>query len=169
MINEKHLKFLDFLLPRLSNEYPEGGLLEYYANEYQKDEGEEFSYSDLIHFQELYDCEYFTVKSDLGYVVIEPETKSIITDYETLSNYLQQQAILIAEEHTEINNSKVLKQDNLKLQNDNLRYLRKIRDQEQGIRDLDEQNKFIETLKGYWWLFGACLLIGYFLNELINL
>ena len=57
---------------------------------------------------------------------------------------------------------------NLKLQNENLEYSKTIRDQEARIRDLEEQNKFIELLKGYWWVLLICVGIGAALLELLD-
>jgi hypothetical protein len=54
----------------------------------------------------------------------------------------------------------------LKLQKDSLEYQFTIREQQDRIRNLEEQNKFIELLKGYWWVFLICIGIGAGLLEL---
>jgi len=52
---------------------------------------------------------------------------------------------------------------------DNLKYLKKIRKQEDRIRNLEEQLKTINVIKAYWWLIGVSILIGGVLSELISL
>lgn len=49
--------------------------------------------------------------------------------------------------------------DVLKLQKENLEYQATIRKQLDRIRDLEEQTKLIELLKGYWWVGGIILII----------
>ena len=49
------------------------------------------------------------------------------------------------------------------LQKDKLLYEQKIRAQNDRIRNLEEQIKFVNLLKQYWWFIGVCITIGIFL------
>jgi len=75
-----------------------------------------------------------------------------------LDKELIQQAKLASKEHAET--------EILKLQKDSLEYQLTIREQQDRIRNLEEQNKFIELLKGYWWVLIICLGIGRLLGML---
>jgi len=59
--------------------------------------------------------------------------------------------------------------ENLRLQNDNLEFLKTIRDQEAKIRNLEEQTKFMELLKSYWWVLLTCMGIGIFATKVWNI
>lgn len=66
--------------------------------------------------------------------------------------------------------AKVAKKEDLEieiklLQKDNLEYQKKIREQSDRIRDLDEQIKFISLIKLYWWLIPTCIAFGIFLAK----
>lgn len=56
--------------------------------------------------------------------------------------------------------SKKIEDENLKLQNENLIYSKTIREQEQRIRNLDENNKIFEVIKNYWWLLASLYALG---------
>jgi hypothetical protein len=64
---------------------------------------------------------------------------------------------------------KELEKQKLKLETENLKYQKTIRDQEQRIRNLSEQNSSIELLKNYWWLILFSIGLGFLLAEIINL
>lgn len=53
-----------------------------------------------------------------------------------------------------------LQKQNIELQNENLAYQQTIREQEARLRSFDEQNKFIELLKSYWWIIVSAFGIG---------
>lgn len=53
-----------------------------------------------------------------------------------------------------------LQKKNIELQNENLAYQQTIREQEARLRSLDEQNKFVEVLKNYWWLITGAFALG---------
>lgn len=61
-----------------------------------------------------------------------------------------------------------LELDNLQLQNENLKYSQTIRDQQTRIRNLEEQIKFIELLKQYWWVLFICIGIGIYIGNLLD-
>lgn len=54
------------------------------------------------------------------------------------------------------------------LQKDNLEYQRKIREQTDRIRNLDEQIKSISLLKQYWWVICLCIGIGIFIGKILE-
>jgi hypothetical protein len=56
----------------------------------------------------------------------------------------------------------------LKLQKDSLEYQLTIREQQDRIRNLEEKTKFIELLKGYWWVLIISGGIGAVLLELLD-
>lgn len=53
-----------------------------------------------------------------------------------------------------------LQKKNIELQNENFAYLQTIREQEARLRSFDEQNKFVELLKSYWWIIVTAVGIG---------
>jgi hypothetical protein len=56
----------------------------------------------------------------------------------------------------------------LKLQKDSLEYQLTIREQQDRIRNLEEQTKSIELLKGYWWALLICLGIGTYIGTVLD-
>jgi len=88
-MTEKHLNFLDFILPRLCKNYENGDVLSSLAEYYKRDTGNDFVYENIKPFQDLYDGVYFNVINNLGLVVITPEYKVIIDSHGSLSKYLQ--------------------------------------------------------------------------------
>ena len=69
-------------------------------------------------------------------------------------------------QQVKLDSKEQLETEILKLQKDSLEYQLTIRGQQDRIRNLEEQNKFIELLKGYWWLLIICLGIGRLLGML---
>jgi hypothetical protein len=65
-----------------------------------------------------------------------------------------------------LNIKEQLELDILNLQKESLEYNLTIRKQQDRIRNLEEQTKFIELLKGYWWVLLICIGIGAGLLEL---
>jgi len=59
-----------------------------------------------------------------------------------------------------------LEKEKLSLETENLKYKQTIRDQEQRIRDLNEQNSTFQLIKNYWWLLLLLLSIGYFIGKI---
>lgn len=59
-----------------------------------------------------------------------------------------------------------LEKEKLLLETENLKYQQTIRNQEQRIRDLSEQNSFIQLVKNYWWLLLFLISIGIFIGRL---
>jgi len=88
-MTEKHLNFLDYLLPRLSK-CPDGEFIDSIAYEYEKESGISFDTDEIDHFESLYEYQYFTFPySNLNRTAkITPETKEIIDTYGSLSKYL---------------------------------------------------------------------------------
>ena len=64
-----------------------------------------------------------------------------------------------AKQKSKTDKKEQLETEVLKLQKDSLEYHVTIREQQDRIRDLEEQTKLIELLKGYWWVGGIILLI----------
>jgi hypothetical protein len=54
------------------------------------------------------------------------------------------------------------------LQKDKLKYEETIRDQNDRIRNLTEDLRFISLIQKYWWLIGACIGLGWFLGEILD-
>lgn len=69
-------------------------------------------------------------------------------------------------QQAKLDSKEQLETEILKLQIDSLEYQLTIRKQQDRIRNLEEQNKFIELLKGYWWVLIICLGIGRLLGML---
>jgi hypothetical protein len=63
-------------------------------------------------------------------------------------------------QQAKLDSKEQLETEILKLQKDSLDYQLTIREQQDRIRNLEEQNKFIELLKGYWWVLLICIGIG---------
>ena len=76
------------------------------------------------------------------------------------------------EEQNEKEQEAIIKQlqyDNLDMQNESLKYQQTIRDQEQRIRNLEEQNQFLSLLQKYWWAISISIGIGIGLRELLDI
>ena len=87
-MTEKHLNFLDYLLPRLS-QCPEGEFIDSIAYNYEKESAISFDYNEIAHFESLYEYKYFTFPYSINRTaIITPETKEIIYTYGSLSKYL---------------------------------------------------------------------------------
>lgn len=85
---DKHLKFLDFVLQKLSENYETGDTIDAIAYYYEKETGVNFPEEDIQLFEDLYEDTYFKRISNVGLMVITPKTKKIIDDYGSLSKYL---------------------------------------------------------------------------------
>jgi hypothetical protein len=128
-MTEKHLLFLDYLLPILSKR-PDGGFIDDIAHDYKKVCGISFDTDEIDHFESLYEYKYFTFPySYLNRTAkITPETKENIDNYGSLSKYLNivdeskaiEQAKLDDKEKLEIKIAK-LTEINLTLQNKQLK------------------------------------------------
>lgn len=105
-MKEKYLRFLDFILPILSEKYPDGMSLATLAHNYEKETQIQFNYQDRIHFQNQYDNQYFEISGNLDYAIINPETKEINDSNESLSHYLEAQNISNSLEHEHRNFNK---------------------------------------------------------------
>jgi hypothetical protein len=68
----------------------------------------------------------------------------------------------------QIDSKAQLETEILKLQKDSLEYQLTIRGQQDRIRNLEEQIKTIELLKGYWWVLLICLGIGTYIGTLLD-
>lgn len=87
-INEKDLKFFDFILPIFSEDINASYYLEQYAKDYKLKTGIEFTVNDLRTFIDEYDDKYI-IKSGSGLVVkISIDTKRIIDHHGSLTKYL---------------------------------------------------------------------------------
>lgn len=98
-MKEKYLRFLDFILPILSEKYPDGMSLATLAHNYEKETQIKFNYQERIHFQNQYDNQYFEISGNLDYAIITSETQKIIDSNESLSQYLEAQNISNSLEH----------------------------------------------------------------------
>lgn len=120
-MSEKHLKLLDFILPKLSKIYDNSISLAKLTHEYKKETGIKFNYNEEKYFLDSYDCKYFEyIDGTNDHIKITPETKDIIDNNESLSEYLNQEIKQIQSEQIENHDLKKLQFDNLKLQNENL-------------------------------------------------
>jgi hypothetical protein len=119
-MTERNLEFLDYILLKLNENYPDGDSINSLAHKYKKDTGKIFDYKDQNHFQELYDNKYFTNNGNGSYLVITAETKEKIDTYGSLSNYFEEENNLNQSNQKEDEELKKLQTDNLKLQNENL-------------------------------------------------
>ncbi|OBX22052.1 MULTISPECIES: hypothetical protein [Bizionia] len=76
-------------------------------------------------------------------------------------------------ESIESEKQKMLDKDNLDLeikvlQKDNFEYQHTIREQNDRIRNLTEELQFVNLIKQYRWLIGACIGLGWFLGEILE-
>ena len=127
-MTEKHLNFLDYLLPRLS-QCPDGEFIDSIAYEYEKESTISFDDNEIAHFESLYEYKYFTFPYSINRTaIITPETKEIIDHHGSLSKYLNilaeskaiEQAKLYDKEQLE-NKIAKLTEINLTLQNKQLK------------------------------------------------
>jgi len=108
-MNQKHLLFLDYLLPRLSK-CPDGEFIDSIAYEYEKESGISFDTDEIDHFESLYEYQYFTFPySNLNRTAkITPETKEIIKTYGSLSKHFDIIAESKAQEQAKIDTKEQL-------------------------------------------------------------
>ena len=111
-MNQKHLLFLDYLLPRLSK-CPDGEFIDSIAYEYEKESGISFDTDEIDHFESLYEYQYFTFPySNLNRTAkITPETKEKIDHYGSLSKYLNNVNESSAIEQARLNNKEKLEME----------------------------------------------------------
>lgn len=83
----KHLKFLDFVLQKLSENYEIGDTLDSLAYYYEKETGNNFPEEHIQPFEDLYEGTYFKRISNVGLMVITPWAKDIIDTHGSLSKY----------------------------------------------------------------------------------
>lgn len=160
-MTDKYLRFLDFVLQKLNEEYDLGDDILSIAYYYKKEKGIDFPEKDIQPFSDLYEGTYFKRISDISSIVkITPNAKEIIDTYESLSKYFEIISESQAREQAKLDDKEKLDTEIKKLQKENLEYQLTIREQLDRIRNLEEQNKFIELLKGYWWVFIICIGIG---------
>lgn len=88
-MTEEHEKLLDFILPILSEKYPDGDTLNSLAHKYKKEKNISHDYQDLRLLKDLYDNDLFEVYKDSNYIRITPKAKEIIVTHGSLSEYLQ--------------------------------------------------------------------------------
>lgn len=71
------------------------------------------------------------------------------------------------EEYENEEEKKKLEKEKLLLETENLKYKQTIRDQENRIRNLTEQNSIFQLIKNYWWLIALLFSVGVILGKLI--
>ena len=121
-MTEKQLRLLDFVLPKLSEIYPESSSLSSLTHEYKKKTDIKFEYKEEKHIIELYDNLYFEYNSITNnYIKITPEYKEIIDRCGSLSNYLTEQENIDKENQKIDNELNILQIENARLQNENLK------------------------------------------------
>ncbi len=121
-MTEKHLRLLDFVLPKLSEIYPNSTGLSSLTHEYKKQTNIKFDYKEEKHIIELYDYLYFEYDSNTNdFIKITPEYKEIIDSYGSLTNYLTEQVNIEKENQKYDDDLKKLQIENARLQNENLK------------------------------------------------
>ncbi|MDA3906180.1 MAG: hypothetical protein PF484_08915 [Bacteroidales bacterium] len=87
-INEKDLKFLDFILQIICNDFNANHAIEFIAKDYEKSSGVKYSINDLRYFISLYKNKYFITRGTDFHIKAIPKIKEIIDAYGSLSEYL---------------------------------------------------------------------------------
>ena len=122
LMTEKQLKLLDFILPRLSEIYPNSSSLSSLTHEYKKQSGIEFDYKEEKHIIDLYNYQYFEFNEITNdYIKITPEYKEIIDRHGSLTNYLKEQNDIEKENQKFDDELKMLQVENARLENENLK------------------------------------------------
>ena len=85
-INDKNLKFLDFILNELSKVYPDGSVLYFLSIKYEYKTGIKFDKLELESFFNLYKEKYFLSVQNTEYIIIHPDYINIINRYGSLSS-----------------------------------------------------------------------------------
>jgi hypothetical protein len=88
-INDKNLKFLDFILNELSNTYPDGSILYSLSIKYEHKTGIIFDKLELECFFNLYKENFFLPVQNTEYIIIHPDFIKIIKYYGSLSEFLK--------------------------------------------------------------------------------
>ena len=85
-INDKNLKFLDFILIELSKTYPDGSVLYFLSLKYEDKTGIVFDKLELETFFNIYKDKYFLSVQNTEYIIIHPDYIGIIKRYGSLSS-----------------------------------------------------------------------------------
>jgi hypothetical protein len=121
-MTEKQLKLLDFILPRLSEIYPNGSSLSSLTHEYKKQTNIKFDYKEKTHLINLYNYEYFEYNdSTIDYIIITPDFKDKIDKNGSLSEILNKQNNSELEKQKYEDELKKLQIENARLTNLNLK------------------------------------------------
>lgn len=87
-MTDEELKSLDFILPKLSDAYPDRISSSSLNDEYKENTGIDIDYRDINILVESYDGEYFDKTTPMRHIRITPEWDEKIKIFESLSNYL---------------------------------------------------------------------------------
>ncbi len=118
MANEK---FLDFLLKKLNEVYPNGESIATIAHKYKKETKIKIDYPDQKYIEERYENKYFKQIGNTFHVKITPNAKKIIDTYGSLTLYLDELNKQEQDNSAKDEELKLLQIKNAKLQNVNLR------------------------------------------------
>jgi hypothetical protein len=87
-MTEKELKFMDYLMPKLSETYPNHLSVSCINDYYKEETGINIDYREINILVDNYDGEYFDKITPMGHVRITPKWKKIIDQYGSLSDFL---------------------------------------------------------------------------------
>ncbi|WP_319231665.1 hypothetical protein [Draconibacterium orientale] len=96
---EKDLKFLDFILPILSDKYPDHISISELSRKYKKEKGVEIDYRELPIFVDNYNYEYFEQVTQMRAIRITPEWKERIDIFGSVSLFIERVNEKIEEEN----------------------------------------------------------------------
>lgn len=119
-MDEEHLKLLDFILPTLSEKYPDSIKIMDLTHQYKKSTGSKFNHKQVSFFVNTYDSIYFNKSGQLDQLTITTKTKHIIDNFGSLTKYFEENEKLIQKEKSSSDEITKLKTENLALQNKNL-------------------------------------------------
>ena len=139
-MKKEHLKLLDFILPILSEKFPNGEHLSTLTWTFKEKFDIEITNQERELFRKLYEYEYFESKGNVGMILIIPEIKEIIDKYGLLSNYIKEQVELIKKDNEVKDEERRLNLENLELQNENIKYQKTNRERQFVIDKLTKTN-----------------------------
>ena len=148
-MTENHLKFLDFVLQKLNEEYEIGDEISSIAYYYKTEKGIDFPEKDIQPFSDLYEGTYFERKWNNDIVSITPHAKQIIDNYGSLSKYFSITAESKAQEQAKIETKEQLE---IELAKSNI-------EANKLNAKIAEQNRKDSRLNKIFWIINAVFAV----------
>ena len=139
-MTDRHLKFIDFVFDKLSVEYGSEDSLGDLSYDYKKEFNINLKDDEIKFLEDKFFNDLFDPIGNVGLFKLTTRAKEIKDEFGSYSNYIKSQN----QETINYQEVKDLEKENLKLDIENKKYLKTIREQEYRIRDLTELNSSLQ-------------------------